>query len=74
MDELRDGYLEVPRADRLDERNPRWTEILDAHRRAVLAGLSAYRDPATGLSVMTAAYLADQGTCCRAGCRHCPYT
>jgi hypothetical protein len=39
----------------------------------VVVGLSAYRDPATGLSVMTAAYLADRGTCCRAGCRHCPY-
>ena len=74
MDELRDGFLDAPRADRLDVRHPLRTEILEAHRRAVAVGLSAYRDPATGLSVMTAAYLAENGTCCRAGCRHCPYT
>ena len=74
MDELRDGFLDAPRRDRLDVRHPHRSEILEAHRRAMAAGLSAYRDPATGLSVMTAAYLAEGGICCRAGCRHCPYT
>ncbi|MGD9703119.1 MAG: DUF5522 domain-containing protein [Acidimicrobiia bacterium] len=73
MDELREGFLDEPRSDRFDPRHPRRGEILDAHRRAVAAGLSAYRDPVTGLSVMTAVYLADRGVCCRSGCRHCPY-
>ena len=26
-----------------------------------------------GLAVFTAAYLLKRGTCCRCGCRHCPY-
>jgi hypothetical protein len=26
-----------------------------------------------GRYVFTAAYLAARGTCCRSGCRHCPY-
>jgi hypothetical protein len=37
------------------------------------AGEAGYLDPATGLFVMTAAHLADRGTCCDSGCRHCPY-
>ena len=72
MDVLREGY-EEPRPDRLAARHPRRDEILAAHRRAVACGSSAYRDPDTGLSVMTAAYLAERGFCCAAGCRHCPY-
>ena len=36
-------------------------------------GESGYVDPATGLFVFTAAFLADRGTCCGSGCRHCPY-
>jgi hypothetical protein len=39
----------------------------------VAAGLSTYLDPGTGASVMTAAYLAERGTCCDLGCRHCPW-
>ena len=73
MDKLREAYLDEPRADRLDSRHPRRDEILVAHARAVARGSSAYRDPATGLSVMTASYLAARGYCCSAGCRHCPY-
>ena len=30
-------------------------------------------DPHTGLMVLTAAYLAKRGYCCKTGCRHCPY-
>jgi hypothetical protein len=30
-------------------------------------------DPGTGLMVLTAAYLAKRGYCCKTGCRHCPY-
>lgn len=73
MDRLRDDHLERPRADRLPPHHPARAEIMAAHRRAVELGLSAYADPASGLVVMTAAYLADRGYCCRAGCRHCPY-
>lgn len=36
-------------------------------------GLSTYRDPATGASVMTADYLDGRGYCCGSGCRHCPW-
>jgi hypothetical protein len=32
-----------------------------------------YLDPVTGLSVLTAGYLAARGSCCDSGCRHCPY-
>jgi hypothetical protein len=44
-----------------------------AHAAAVAEGRPTYRDPATGWQVFTAAYLADRGTCCDTGCRHCPY-
>jgi hypothetical protein len=44
-----------------------------AHAAAVAAGLPVYRDPVTGLSVFTAAFLAERGTCCDSGCRHCPF-
>lgn len=43
------------------------------HAAAVAAGVPVYRDPATGYSVFTAAFLADRGYCCESGCRHCPY-
>jgi hypothetical protein len=39
----------------------------------VALGLSTYLDPGTGLTVLTAAYLADRGYCCSQGCRHCPW-
>jgi hypothetical protein len=44
-----------------------------AHDAAVAAGEPGYLDPDSGLFVLTAAYLADRGTCCGSGCRHCPY-
>lgn len=47
--------------------------IETAHRRAVAAGDDSYVDPATGFDVFTAAYLAERGSCCDTGCRHCPY-
>ena len=50
--------------------NPSWTE---AHDRAEAAGLSCYLDPDTGYAVMTRTYLLERGTCCRNGCRHCPW-
>jgi hypothetical protein len=47
--------------------------VLAAHRAALAAREGGYLDPATGLFVMTAGYLAERGTCCDTGCRHCPY-
>jgi hypothetical protein len=43
------------------------------HDAAQSAGRPTYRDPVSGLQVMTSAFLASQGSCCRRGCRHCPY-
>jgi hypothetical protein len=40
---------------------------------AMAAGEAGYLDPTTGLFVLTAAFLADRGSCCGRGCRHCPY-
>jgi hypothetical protein len=39
----------------------------------MVRGDPGYTDPDTSLFVLTAAYLADRGTCCESGCRHCPY-
>ena len=38
----------------------------------LVEGRDYYVDP-DGLYVFTAAYLLARGTCCRSGCRHCPY-
>jgi len=43
------------------------------HARAIAEGQRSYRDPATGYVVMTELRHLDRGTCCGAGCRHCPY-
>ena len=48
-------------------------EVLQAHEAAIERGENGYRDPETGLFVMTAAYLKSRGKCCGTGCRHCPY-
>jgi hypothetical protein len=62
-----------PHPDRLPMEHPRRTEILALHRAAVEACRATYLDPATGLSVFTAAHHLQRGTCCESGCRHCPY-
>ncbi len=43
------------------------------HSTAVASGEPVYRDPVSGLSVFTAAMLAERGYCCSSSCRHCPY-
>ncbi len=43
------------------------------HAEAAASAAPCYRDPATGLSVMTAEFLASRGYCCASGCRHCPF-
>ena len=65
--------LTEPHPSRLARDHPRRAEILAAHAEALDAGNAGYLDPDTGLFVLTAGYLADRGTCCGRGCRHCPY-
>jgi hypothetical protein len=65
--------LTEPHPSRLALDHPRRAEILAAHAAALDAGQAGYLDPGTGLFVLTAAFLADRGTCCGRGCRHCPY-
>lgn len=48
-------------------------DIRRAHDAATKIGEPGYRDPRTGLFVLTADYLARRGFCCGNGCRHCPY-
>jgi hypothetical protein len=70
---LRPDHLERPHPVRLATTHLRFREVMDRHREAVAAGSPTYRDPASGYQVFTAAYLAQRGTCCDTGCRHCPY-
>ena len=63
----------TPHRSRLDPGRSDAGEILRRHRRSVEAGVDAYRDPATGFFVFTAAYLDARGYCCDNDCRHCPY-
>lgn len=70
---LRPGHLDQPHPSRLAPHHPRCDEILTRHAEAMAEGRTSYRDPSTGYSVFTAAFLADRGYCCDSGCRHCPY-
>jgi hypothetical protein len=65
--------LTVPHPDRLPHDHPDYEAILRAHAAALQAGADSYVDPASGLTVLTAGYLAGRGFCCDSGCRHCPY-
>ena len=70
---LDDRPLTQPARQRLPADQPGRDRILAAHTRAVEAGESMYPDPVTGLFVLTARFLAERGSCCSRGCRHCPY-
>ena len=72
-DELADRPLTEPHPSRLAPDAPSRPEILAAHTAALAAGDAGYLDPRTGLFVLTAGFLANRGTCCGRGCRHCPY-
>lgn len=72
-DELAARGLDQPHPDRLPLDTPRRDEILAAHADALAAGAPGYLDPGSGLFVLSARFLADRGTCCGRGCRHCPY-
>ncbi len=65
--------LMVPHTRRLSPDHPLYAEILAAHADAVGRGKSLYRDPDSGLYVMTAPHLWGRGYCCNSGCRHCPW-
>jgi hypothetical protein len=73
-DRLDDRPLSRPARSRLPADHPQREKILAAHAQALTAGTAGYRDPASGLFVLTAGFLADRGWCCGRGCRHCPYT
>jgi hypothetical protein len=70
---LAERPLSEPHPDRLPRFRPDYSEIIAAHNEALAAGRDSYVDPSSGLSVLTAAFLASRGTCCDSGCRHCPY-
>jgi hypothetical protein len=70
---LRDHYLATPHPQRLPTHHRLFAEIVACHAAAVAAGQPCYADPATGLTVFTAAFLAERGYCCDSGCRHCPF-
>ena len=73
METISGRPLDEPHPDRLAPDHPARDRILAAHRAALAAGQPGYADPETGLFVFTAASLAENGKCCRSGCRHCPY-
>ncbi|HEY5439426.1 MAG TPA: DUF5522 domain-containing protein [Acidimicrobiales bacterium] len=62
-----------PHPSRCDPARSDYDAIIEAHERAVIAGEPSYRDPSTGLTVLTVATHLARGTCCDSGCRHCPY-
>ncbi len=70
---MRSDYLDEPHAQRLAPTHRLRSEILAAHRAAIERGVPTYRDPLSGLAVLTADTLAERGYCCGSGCRHCPY-
>jgi len=72
-DPLAPRPLTEPHADRLAPDAPDRAAVLAAHAAALDSGDAGYLDPVSGLFVLTAAFLADRGTCCGRGCRHCPY-
>ena len=65
--------LSRPHPSRLPADHPERAAVLAAHDRALRDGEAGYLDPVSGLFVLSAAFLADRGTCCGRGCRHCPY-
>ncbi|MEU7756877.1 DUF5522 domain-containing protein [Micromonospora sp. NPDC049101] len=65
--------LTEPHPSRLSPAHPDRAGILAAHAAALAADEAGYLDPASGLFVLSAGFLAKRGTCCGRGCRHCPY-
>lgn len=74
MSRLRVDFVDRPSERRLRRSNPAYDEVMARHAGAVDSGVPVYVDPVSGLTVFTAVFLADRGTCCDGGCRHCPFT
>lgn len=72
-DSLAARPLTEPAAGRLPPSTPKRAEILDLHAESVAGRRAGYVDPASGLFVLSAWFLAERGSCCTRGCRHCPY-
>jgi len=70
---LADRPFTEPHPDRLSPGDPAYPQIIRAHAEALSTGADTYVDPRSGLTVLTAGYLARRGYCCESGCRHCPY-
>ena len=70
---LRVDHVERPHPQRLSHRHRSFVEIMARHSAAVAVGEPCYNDPTSGLTVFTAAFLAERGYCCDSGCRHCPF-
>ncbi len=73
VERLADRPLSRPHPDRLSPTRVDYGEIVAVHAEALQAGADTYVDPGSGLTVLTAGYLARRGYCCGSGCRHCPY-
>jgi hypothetical protein len=73
VDRLAPRPLSEPHPDRVDPADPRRAALLAGHDAAMASAQPGYTDPDTGLFVLTAAYLAERGSCCDQNCRHCPY-
>jgi hypothetical protein len=72
-EELAPRPLTEPHPDRLSPDDPAYAQIIRAHAEALQRGADTYVDPGSGLTVLTAGYLARRGYCCESGCRHCPF-
>ena len=70
---IADRPLAEPHPDRLSPDDPAYPQIIEAHAEALRAGSDTYVDSRSGLTVLTAGFLARRGYCCDSGCRHCPY-
>jgi hypothetical protein len=62
-----------PHPSRLAPHDAHYDDIIAAHELAIENGDGSYRDPATGLIVLTVETHLSRGFCCNSGCRHCPY-
>ncbi len=67
------GDVARPHASRCNPSREDYDDIIAAHEAAVQNNESLYRDPRTGLMVLTVAAHLARGTCCESGCRHCPF-
>lgn len=65
--------LRLPHPRRLPPDAPLHDEIIALHEQTIRRGGTRYRDPESGLWVMTATNLWHRGYCCYSQCRHCPW-